>query len=98
MDRQDKFLMCKLHELKIIPEFFHAIMFEGKNFEIRINDRDFEVGDQILLREWDVLCSYTGNYIKARIKYIYQGTGVYGVSEGYCILGLEDIVCTLTRE
>ena len=90
--------MSKLHELRILPKWFKAMMFEGKDFEIRFNDRRFEVGDCLLMREWDELSGYTGNYIKAKIKYVYQGTGEYGVSKECCILGLEDIVCTLTRE
>ena len=95
---EEKNIINTLHELKILPEWFHAMMFEGKDFEIRKNDRCFEVGDKLLMREWDPMRSYTGNYIEAKIKYVYQGTGVYGVSEEYCILGLEEIVCTLTRE
>lgn len=32
---------------------------------------------------------YTGRELKKRIQYIYRGDGTYGLSEGFCILGLE---------
>lgn len=36
------------HELKNWTEFFEDMMAEGKNFEIRRNDRNFQVGDLII--------------------------------------------------
>ena len=51
------------HELKILPEFFTAIIFGKKKFEIRKNDRDFRVGDVLKLMEYDGK-NYTGNFIK----------------------------------
>ena len=35
----------KMHELKILPEFFGAHLKGIKNFEVRCNDRDYHVGD-----------------------------------------------------
>lgn len=39
--------MVKLHTLKIAPEFARVKIDGEKPFEIRKNDRDFEVGDII---------------------------------------------------
>lgn len=58
-----------IHELKILPEFFEAVTSGRKQFEIRKNDRDFKVGDYIILREWGTK-EYTGNSYKAEITYI----------------------------
>ncbi|HHL0747950.1 TPA: DUF3850 domain-containing protein, partial [Streptococcus agalactiae] len=41
------------HLLNCYPEYFEAIMDGTKTFECRYNDRDFKVGDELLLREYD---------------------------------------------
>lgn len=40
-----------IHELKILPEYFNEIMYGRKKFEVRFNDRNFKVGDTLLLKE-----------------------------------------------
>jgi len=41
------------HELKIWPQFYRPVA-EGKNtFEVRENDRAFQAGDTVVLREWN---------------------------------------------
>lgn len=81
-------LYVTTHELKILPKWFMDVALWKKDFEIRKNDREFEVGDILHLKEWNGT-EYTGRGIRRRIKYIYHGTGEYGLQEGYCILGLE---------
>ena len=84
------------HELKILPNYFNDIMFGNKRFEIRKNDRDFHDGDKLILKEWSTLRnSYTGNEITALVDYIHYGNGDFGLAEGYCVMGLTDIVCVL---
>lgn len=86
------------HELKILPNYFNDIMFGNKRFEIRKNDRDFNIGDKLVLKEWRQTCHYyTGNQITATVDYIHYGNGDFGLAEGYCILGLADIECTLGK-
>lgn len=82
-------LYVTTHELKILPQWFNDVALWKKNFEIRKEDRDFQVADILILREWDGE-KYTGRKLRRRIKYIYHGTGEYGLQEGYCILGLDD--------
>lgn len=40
------------HELKTLTQFFPFVKSGAKTFEIRLNDRNFQVGDTLLLREW----------------------------------------------
>lgn len=41
------------HEVKILTEFYNRVITEQKTFEIRKNDRDYQVGDFLLLKEYD---------------------------------------------
>lgn len=76
------------HELKTWPEFYHAILQGRKTFEVRKADRDFAVGDQLLLREWDQIAGrYTGRKAMWKITYIMHG-GDFGIQPGYCVLGI----------
>lgn len=40
-----------IHRLKILPEYFGAQKNRVKTFEIRKNDRNFKVGDRLMLYE-----------------------------------------------
>ena len=77
-----------IHELKILPKWFEDVQSNKKNFEIRKNDRDFKVGDTLMLKEW-YKGKFTERYVLREIEYIYQGDGTYGLSEEYCVLGLK---------
>jgi hypothetical protein len=60
-----------LHELKTWPESFQPILQNKKNFEIRVNDRNYQVGDKLLLLEWDPQTQqYTGRRCYRQISYI----------------------------
>lgn len=62
----------KVHELKILPEYFSEVISGEKRFEIRKNDRNFKKGDRVILREFKD-GSFTGNYANATIGYIVHG-------------------------
>lgn len=42
----------KQHVLKSWPENFQPVLSLAKKCELRLNDRDYQVGDEIILREW----------------------------------------------
>ncbi len=78
-----------IHELKTSPQHFNAIMFGFKAFEIRKNDRDFQVGHYLRLKEWYKDQGYSGDQIVKRIKYIVYG-GQFGLHKDYVVMQLED--------
>jgi len=56
----------------------------AKNFEFRKNDRGFEKGDLLTLREWNPETGYTGKWIAVRVTWILKEG--FGLPEGYCIM------------
>lgn len=77
------------HNLKILPQYFKAVVDGTKKFELRKNDRDYQVGDCIFLNEYDGT-NYTGNSLPVMITYLLKG-GQYGLEDGYVILSIEDV-------
>jgi hypothetical protein len=78
------------HDLKTWPEFFRRVRSGQKNFEVRKNDRDFQVGDTLVLLEYNPVSNrYEGNEIHKVISYVLHG-GQFGIEQGYCVLGLSD--------
>ncbi len=83
-----------VHELKTWIEYFELIMNGSKPFELRKNDRDFLSGQELLLREYDKDTEeYTGRILQRSITYVLKGAAgeYFGLKEGYCIIGLENI-------
>lgn len=80
------------HDLKTRPEYFVAILDGRKTFELRRNDRDFRVGDRLVLREWvDPLVGYTGRVETRRVAYKLPMDGYAhftGLDLGYAVLAL----------
>ncbi|MGE6098608.1 DUF3850 domain-containing protein [Aeromonas salmonicida] len=72
-----------IHELKIKPEYFAAVVSGNKTFEIRNNaDRNFQVGDTLLLWEWDG--GFTSRTVERSVSYITD----FEQKPGYVVLGL----------
>lgn len=79
-----------IHELKCHSVFYHRVADGSKTFEIRKNDRDFQTGDIVILREWDdVEGVYVGedDPIHAKITYISR----FAQMDGWVVLALRKI-------
>lgn len=78
-----------VHELKTLPKYFKAVKEGEKTFEVRKDDRDFQVEDYVNLKEWNG--EYTGDSMIRQITYILgreNDEKIY-VAKGYVILGLK---------
>lgn len=82
----------KRHELKILPEYYNAVREGRKRFELRKDDRGFDVGDRLHLRKWDPAGGYTGEVILTDITYILRGVPGYGLAEDYCVMSLGKVI------
>jgi len=75
------------HELKTYPEYYNAAFSGIKTFEVRKNDRNYQVGDTLILKEWDDMKEeYTGAKLKVEVTYILSEPQY--VAEGYVILAI----------
>lgn len=79
------------HELKILPEYFREVWARNKTFEVRKNDRNFQVGDTLHLKEWDNQIGYTGSEILVGVTYVLEG-GRFGIESGFCVMSIEVIL------
>ena len=60
-----------VHDIKVWPEFFPGLLDRSKSFEVRNNDRDYKVGDVLMIREWDPSSeTYTGRRVLRRVTYV----------------------------
>ena len=86
--------MAKTHILKSWLQFFGAICEGKRTHELRRNDRNFNVGDILILREFDSqLERYTGRECKAEITSMTsfsQPCAVSGeaLNPNFCILSI----------
>ena len=75
------------HRLKLAKMFFDAVNTGKKSFELRKNDRNYQIGDILELHEMSD-GEETGRVTEKQVIYILEG--FKGLEEGYCILGLEE--------
>jgi Domain of unknown function (DUF3850) len=87
------------HELKTWPEFFARLVSGEKTFDVRKDDRGYQAGDVLVLREYDPgkghECDdpncfdnrYSGRSLSFRVGFVFkQGFGVD--LGGYVVLSL----------
>ena len=73
------------HYLKTETQYYQAIEHGKKKFELRKNDRNFQIGDMIYLEEV-VGVIKTGRILpQFEIQYIMYG-GEFGLNKDYCII------------
>ena len=78
-----------IHTLKTWPSYFNAVLSGEKTFEIRNNDdRGFQKGDIIVLREYDpekiTPKRYSGREIEKKITYVTN----FNQLDGFVVFGI----------
>lgn len=77
-----------IHELKCWPGYFLPLCERVKSFEIRKNDRDFKVGDTLILRQWNPETGYyEWGMIEREVTYVTDFPT--GLRDGYVCMGLK---------
>ena len=77
-----------IHELKILPEYFEAVLSGEKTFEIRKCDRPFCKGDLLALNEYDPVHSiYTGKSCLVYVDYIFSNADY--CKSGYVVMSIK---------
>lgn len=79
------------HELQTWPACFAAVLADTKPFDVRENDRHYQVGDLLLLREYDPdAARYTGRTATRWVSYVLPG-GTFGVEPNWSVLGFSKL-------
>ena len=86
-------LPVKEHDLKVWCGFFPALLDGSKSFEVREDDRGYQVGDKLRLREYSPgPDEYTGREVSRTVTYMMSGDEVmgyaFGVRSGFVVMGL----------
>ena len=78
-----------IHDLKIWPRQFEAVVGGQKTHEVRKNDRCFIAGDLINLREYNPDTGiYTGSTCLVLITYV-TPAGSFGLPDDLCVLSIK---------
>ena len=74
------------HYLKTIQPYYDEVESGNKTFEIRVNDRNYQVGDILILQEWTGT-DYTGKSITKQVTYILDDAQF--VPSGYVCMAIK---------
>ncbi|MDB5819912.1 MAG: Domain of Uncharacterized Function with structure, partial [Rhizobacter sp.] len=92
------------HVLKTDPEVFEAVSTGAKTFEIRFNDRDYQVGQRLQLRETThtgaeiaagAPLAYTRRSVRRTVSHVLSG---YGLKDGWVCLSFAPELPAVTSE
>jgi hypothetical protein len=78
----------RIHDLKTDHIYFTDVLREIKPFELRLNDRDYQVGDILRFHEC-IDKNPTGRKTDREVTYMMQNYP--GLEDGYCILGIKAV-------
>lgn len=82
----------QVHELKTWSAYFEDVVDGKKTFEIRFDDRGFEVGDKLLLREWLQRSEqYSGRNVMVEVLYMIELDEIIGGDNDYVVMSVKKV-------
>ena len=76
-----------VHHIKLRKEYADAVLSGEKNFEVRLNDRGYQKGDEVIFNvvdgPFDV--SHQLNHVLFEITYLVHG---FGLEKDWCAFGI----------
>lgn len=82
--------MVNTHHLEIQKPSFQEIKKGIKQFEVLKSDRDYQIGDTLILNEYDPVKKIpTGAWVPESITYKLDDTRY--LKDGYIVLGMQEI-------
>lgn len=78
-----------IHGLKIGPLYFNAVCNGEKKAELRINDRNYQCGDFLLLREW--AGEYSGNKLVVKVTHILPLEGLITAGGNWVMMSIAQL-------
>lgn len=81
----------KTHRLKALPVYFSSVLSGEKTFDMRSDDRDYQVGDILILEEYEEYNNeYTGRRCTRLVTYVLKDYPS-ALKNGYVVLGIKPI-------
>lgn len=81
--------MNVIHGLKIGPLYFNAVCNGEKKAELRINDRNYQCGDFLLLCEW--AGEYSGNKLVVKVTHILPLEGLITAGGNWVMMSIAQL-------
>lgn len=83
------------HILKTWPHFFNDVVSGEKKNEVREADRNFAVGDVLVLREWDASSNFSGREERVVVTHMHRSVGIV---DGWVMMSIEKESEVLKRQ
>jgi len=90
-DEDSELVSERQHFLKCWPNYYPAVLRGDKTVELRINDRAYEVGDILVICEYDRRKGYTGRQCRRIVTHVLVGSPEFGMSPDYVALSMQPV-------
>lgn len=79
------------HDLKLAADLFEEVQSGRKTFELRRNDRNFQVDDILWLHAWDGV-AYDGRTLQVKVTYLIDGERFGALQPGFVCMSIKPVV------